>query len=134
MFPVEQLAKPVMGKNTAKTIHVILLTMHMITKMRNVGRRSVISTMKIYVGNLSYGTTNQSLGDLFAAYGEVISANVIVDRETNRSKGFGFVEMANDANGQEAIRQLNGRDVDGRNIKVNVAKPMAERSNRGPRF
>jgi RNA recognition motif-containing protein len=79
--------------------------------------------MKIYVGNLSFGTTNQDLNDLFGAIGAVESANVIEDRETGRSRGFGFVEMASQADGEAAISQLNGKEVDGRTLKVNEAKP-----------
>lgn len=79
--------------------------------------------MKIYVGNLSFGTTNQDLNDLFGAIGTVESANVIEDRETGRSRGFGFVEMASQADGENAIAQLNGKEVDGRTLKVNEAKP-----------
>ena len=79
--------------------------------------------MKIYVGNLSFGTTNQDLNDLFGAIGTVESANVIEDRETGRSRGFGFVEMASQADGEAAIAELNGKEVDGRTLKVNEAKP-----------
>jgi RNA recognition motif-containing protein len=117
----------------ADTIRIIFLISLVIKQMTDGSRRSVTRIMKIYVGNLSFGTTDRSLTDLFATYGEVISAKVILDRESNRSKGFGFVEMSNDAAGEEAIRQLNGRDFDGRNLKVNVAKPESDRTNRGPR-
>jgi len=79
--------------------------------------------MKIYVGNLSFATTNQDLNDLFGAVGTVESANVIEDRETGRSRGFGFVEMASQADGEKAISELNGKEVDGRTLKVNEAKP-----------
>ncbi len=79
--------------------------------------------MKIYVGNLSFATTNQDLNDLFGAIGTVESANVIEDRETGRSRGFGFVEMASQADGEKAISELNGKEVDGRTLKVNEAKP-----------
>lgn len=78
--------------------------------------------MNIYVGNLSYTTTNQSLHDLFAEFGEVINANIIMDRDSGRSKGFGFVEMANKNDGIKAISKLNGQEVDGREIKVNEAQ------------
>lgn len=84
---------------------------------------------KLYVGNLSYSATDESLEALFAPYGAVQSAQVILDRDTGRSKGFGFVEMA-DANGaQEAVRHLNESSQDGRPIVVNEAKP---REDRGP--
>ncbi len=86
--------------------------------------------MKIYVGNLSFNTSNQDLNDLFGAIGPVESANVIEDRETGRSRGFGFVEMTNQADGENAIAQLNGKEVDGRQLKVNEAKPQ-ERSGGG---
>ncbi len=85
--------------------------------------------MNIYVGNLSFTTTSQDLENLFAEYGSVDSAAVINDRETGRSRGFGFVEMANEA-GAKAIEALNGKDLDGRALKVNEARPREER---GPR-
>ena len=87
--------------------------------------------MKIYVGNLSFGTTNQDLNDLFGAIGAVESANVIEDRETGRSRGFGFVEMAEQADGERAISELNGKEVDGRQLKVNEAKPQGDRPGGG---
>ncbi len=76
---------------------------------------------KIYAGNLSWNTTNEDLSDAFAQYGEVLSANVIIDRDTNRSKGFGFVEMEDDEAAVAAISVLNGAELDGRNIRVNEA-------------
>ncbi|MDH5718461.1 MAG: RNA-binding protein [Spirochaetia bacterium] len=78
--------------------------------------------MNIYVGNLDYGITNQSLHDLFAEFGEVVSANIITDRDTGRPKGFAFVEMSNKNDGIKAISKLNGQEVNGREIKVNEAK------------
>ena len=87
--------------------------------------------MKIYVGNLSFGTSNQDLNDLFGAIGAVESANVIEDRETGRSRGFGFVEMAEQADGERAISELNGKEVDGRQLKVNEAKPQGDRPSGG---
>jgi cold-inducible RNA-binding protein len=86
---------------------------------------------KLYVGNLSYSTTDQGLETLFATVGKVLSASVVMDRETGRSKGFGFVEMADTAAAQAAIDQLNGKDLDGRTIKVAEAKPRAPRDDRG---
>ena len=80
--------------------------------------------MKLYVGNLSFNTTNQDLNELFATVGTVESSNIIEDRETGRSRGFGFVEMASQAEGEAAISQLNGKEVDGRELKVNEAKPQ----------
>ena len=82
---------------------------------------------KLYVGNLTYNVNQSDLEALFAPFGTVQSAQVIVDRETNRSKGFGFVEMGSDAEAQAAIQGLNGRDHDGRNLTVNEAKPREER-------
>jgi RNA recognition motif-containing protein len=80
--------------------------------------------MKLYVGNLSFNTSNQDLIELFKEAGPVASANIIEDRETGRSRGFGFVEMENQADGQSAIEQFNGKEVDGRALKVNEAKPQ----------
>lgn len=79
--------------------------------------------MKLYVGNLSYQTTDHSLETLFQAYGEVESAKVIMDRDTGRSKGFGFVEMPNRDEAMAAIEALNGKEIDGRTATVNEARP-----------
>ena len=87
--------------------------------------------MKLYVGNLSFNTSAQDLTELFGAAGTVQSANVIEDRETGRSRGFGFVEMSSQEEGQNAISQLNGKEVDGRELKVNEAKPQDKRSGGG---
>lgn len=87
--------------------------------------------MKLYVGNLSFNTNNQDLSDLFATIGTVQSANVIEDRDTGRSRGFGFVEMANKEEGERAIAELNGKEVDGRTLKVNEAKPQGDRNSGG---
>lgn len=87
--------------------------------------------MNVYVGNLSYGTSSDDLRELFEAYGEVTSANVISDRDSGRSKGFGFVEMADDAQAREAIEKLNGQEVGGRTITVNEARPREDRGGRG---
>ncbi len=78
----------------------------------------------LYVGNLPWNTTETELKDLFSQHGEVNSTNIIQDRETGRSRGFGFVEMERGAD--EAVQHLNGHDLDGRNIKVNIAKPKRE--------
>ena len=83
--------------------------------------------MNIYVSNLSFAVQDEDLREFFAEYGEVSSAKVIVDKYTNRSKGFGFVEMPDDAAAQKAIEELDGGMVDGRAIKVMVAKPKEER-------
>lgn len=85
--------------------------------------------MNIYVSNLSFSVQDEDLRDFFAEYGEVSSAKVIQDKFTNRSKGFGFVEMPDDAAAQKAIAELDGGVVEGRAIKVMVAKPREERSN-----
>ncbi len=90
--------------------------------------------MKIYVGNLSYSTGDKELEQLFSKFGTVAESKVITDRETGRSKGFGFIEMSNQAEGEEAIKQLDGKEVEGRNIKVNVAKPKEDGPRRGPRY
>jgi len=87
--------------------------------------------MQIYVGNLDYGTTDQSLTDLFSPFGEVVSAKIIKDRDTNRSKGFGFVEMASKNEGIKAISKLDGQDLNGRNIKVNEAQQKPQGGNGG---
>lgn len=90
-------------------------------------------SMKLYVGNLSFNTSNQDLTELFGSVGTVESANIIEDRETGRSRGFGFVEMASKEEGQNAIEQLNGKEVDGRALKVNEAKPQENRGGGGGR-
>jgi RNA recognition motif-containing protein len=82
---------------------------------------------KIYVGNLSWDTTDTDLTTLFAEHGEVNSASVITDRETGRSRGFGFVEMENDDQAMQAIQALNAREVDGRALNVNEARPREPR-------
>ena len=79
----------------------------------------------LYVGNLSFQTSTSQLENLFADYGEVTSAQVITDRDTGRSRGFGFVEMKTSEEANEAISALNGKEVDGRQLKVNVAKPRS---------
>ena len=86
---------------------------------------------KLYVGNLSFGITEESLQQLFAQAGTVESATVITDRATGRSKGFGFVEMSSDQEATDAIAKLNGTDVEGRAITVSEARPQAPRESRG---
>lgn len=83
---------------------------------------------KLYVGNLNYKVTDSDLNELFAAFGEVLSAQVIQDRETGRSKGFGFVEMTNDSDAQNAISAMHEKDFDGRPLTVNEAKPREARA------
>jgi len=84
-------------------------------------------TKKLYVGNLSYHTTEATLSDLFGTIGEVVSVNLIIDRMTGRSRGFAFVEMAEESAAQQAINDLNGKAVDGRDIKVAEARPQRSR-------
>ncbi len=79
--------------------------------------------MKLYVGNLSFSTTESQLRELFEAHGEVTSASLVMDRETGRPRGFGFVEFANDDHARAAIEALSGKNVDGRNLTVNEARP-----------
>jgi cold-inducible RNA-binding protein len=86
---------------------------------------------KLYVGNLAFGTTSEQLQDLFAQAGTVQSANVIEDRETGRSRGFAFVEMSTNAEAAAAIDQFNGKEVGGRALKVNEAKPRESRGGSG---
>ncbi|RPJ62983.1 MAG: RNA-binding protein, partial [Acidobacteria bacterium] len=88
---------------------------------------------KLYVGNLSFQTSSADLEQLFVGAGTVESANVITDRDTGRSRGFGFVEMASDAEAQEAINQFNGKEVDGRTLTVNLARPREEGGGGGRR-
>lgn len=86
--------------------------------------------MNIYVGNLPFSYDSQQLEDLFSEYGEVSSAQVILDRDTGRSRGFGFVELPDDA-ARKAIEELDGSDLDGRSLTVNEAKPRSDRGDRG---
>lgn len=86
--------------------------------------------VKLYVGNLPYSTTDEDLREMFAEYGTVESASVITDRDTGRSKGFGFVELEDDAQAKAAIEALNGKDLNGRALVVNEARPREERPRR----
>jgi len=87
--------------------------------------------MNIYVGNLSYTLTENELRDVFSEYGEVASANIIVDKYSGKSRGFGFVDMPNEADAEQAIEALNGSQLDGRSLKVNEARPRSnDRSDR----
>jgi len=95
--------------------------------------KDVLVAFKLYVGNLNYKTQTEDLQSLFAQYGEVVSANVVTDRETGRSRGFGFVEMADEATGREAESALNGYEFEGRQLKVNEARSRDEGSRRPPR-
>jgi len=89
--------------------------------------------MNIYVGNVKYEMTGEQLQEMFSAYGEVSSARIISDRETGRSKGFGFVEMPNDSEALAAIEATNEKEIGGRTLKVNEARPREERPRRSPR-
>ena len=88
-------------------------------------------SMKLYVGNLSFQTSSEDLQELFAKAGTVESATVVEDRETGRSRGFGFVEMSTNEEGQAAIQQFNGKEFNGRNLTVNEARPREDRGGRG---
>lgn len=83
--------------------------------------------MNIYVGNLSYGMSEGELRDAFAAFGEVSSVKILMDRETGRSRGFGFVEMPNQGEAETAISNLNGKEISGRSLRVNEARPREPR-------
>lgn len=89
--------------------------------------------MKIYVGNLPWSIKDDELRDMFTTFGEVASASVIMDKFSGRSKGFGFVEMASDGDAESAMKALNEKEVGGRNLRVNEARPREERQNRKPR-
>jgi RNA recognition motif-containing protein len=83
--------------------------------------------IRLYVGNLSWGTTDDSMKQAFEACGKVNSAKIVIDRMTNKSRGFGFVEFENDEDGRKAIDMFNGKDLDGRTLTVNEARPMEQR-------
>jgi RNA recognition motif-containing protein len=86
--------------------------------------------MNIYVGNLSYGMSEDELRDAFGAFGEVSSVKILMDRETGRSRGFGFVEMPNQSEAETAIAQLNGKDLGGRALRINEARPREQQQQR----
>jgi len=88
--------------------------------------------MNIYVGNLSYGMSEDELRDAFGAFGQVSSVKILMDRETGRSRGFGFVEMPNQSEAEQAITQLNGKDVGGRALRINEARPREEQRRQRP--
>ena len=89
-------------------------------------------SLKLFVGGLAWGTTDATLKDFFAQVGQVVSATVITDKFSGKSKGFGFVEMSSEAEATEAISKLNGQELDGRKIIVNEARPKTENSDRRP--
>ncbi len=88
-------------------------------------------TMNIYIGNLPYSISEDELRNLFAAHGEVTSANIIMDRDSGRSKGFGFIEMPDNAQGEAAINAINQTDVQGRSVRVNEARPRNDNRDGG---
>jgi RNA recognition motif-containing protein len=90
--------------------------------------------MNIYVGNMSYDVTDSQLREMFEEYGSVDTVNIITDRDTGRPKGFAFIEMKDDGEARAAIDKLNGMDLEGRNLKVNEAKPRAPRPAGGSRW
>ena len=85
----------------------------------------------MYVSNLSFHTTDDGLRDLFSPFGEVSSSKIIIDRQSGRSRGFGFVEMPDEGSAEKAMQELNGRDIDGRALSVTVARPKEQRSGGG---
>jgi len=93
-----------------------------------------MSSINLYVGNLPYNLSESDLTELFAPYGEVLSAKIITDRYSGQSKGFGFVEMSNRSEGEESIAALNGKEVNNRQIKVNEAKPRSDNRRGGRGF
>lgn len=90
-----------------------------------------MSKNKLYVGNLSFSSTEDDVRDAFSAFGDVTSVNLIMDRETGRPRGFGFVEMGSDAEAASAVEAMDGQPLDGRNLKVNIAKPREPRGGGG---
>ena len=88
----------------------------------------------LFVGGIAYGTTQQGLSDHFSGAGTVVSANIITDRQTGRSKGFGFVEMSSAEEAQKAIEMFNGQELDGRKLAVNIARPKEDQPRRNSRF
>ena len=85
---------------------------------------------KLYAGNLSYSTTEETLRDAFVGFGNVVSCKLITDRDTGRSKGFAFIEMGSDAEANEALEGLNGTEIDGRELRINIARPQEKRESR----
>lgn len=90
-----------------------------------------MSQNKLYVGNMSFNSTEDDIRDAFAAHGTVTSVNIIMDRDTGRPRGFAFVEMGSDSEAQAAVQALDGQDLGGRNLKVNIAKPRESRGGGG---
>jgi len=96
----------------------------------NKTKNKKVKKMKLYVGGINYNTTEDALREYFSGAGEVVSVSVIIDKMTNRSKGFGFIEYANEEDGKKAIEMFDGKEFEGRNLKVNEARPMEERPRR----
>jgi RNA recognition motif-containing protein len=94
-------------------------------------QQRIFKVKNIYVGNLSFGASEESVRALFEVHGTVSRVNIVTDRDTGQPRGFGFVEMANDAEGEKAIAAVNGTDLDGRTLNVNEARPKTERSGGG---
>lgn len=110
---------------------MLIVDRHNYIKRRETSREKELIQMakKLYVGNISYGTTEEDLRMLFTSHGEVSSVKIITDRDTGRSKGFGFVEMGSDEAAESAMSDLNGKEIDGRQLKVNEAKDRPRRDN-----
>ncbi len=106
-------------------MRLFFLSKHMFTDTKK---------MNIYIGNLPYSVTEDDLRDVFSQFGQVDSANIITDKFSGRSKGFGFVDMPNDSEAREAIESMNDKDLKGRTIKVNEARPREERPVRRDRY
>jgi RNA recognition motif-containing protein len=133
VFPIRSMLLPRLIHPMGFDGSPFLLDPESIPRVVSLSFRSSIVGKKLYVGNLTYNVNESDLEALFTPFGSVQSAQVIVDRDTNRSKGFGFVEMGSDAEAQAAIQGLNGHDYDGRNLTVNEAKPREERGGGGGR-
>jgi len=99
-----------------------------------IGRSKSMPSINLYVGNLPYSLSESDLAELFAPFGEVLSAKIITDRYSGQSKGFGFVEMSSRSEGEESIAALNGKELNRRQIKVNEAKPRSDNRRRGGGF
>ncbi len=131
VFPIRSMLLPCLIHPMGFNGCPFLLDPESISRVVNLSFRSSIVGKKLYVGNLTYNVNESDLEALFMPFGTVQSAQVIVDRDTNRSKGFGFVEMGSDAEAQAAISALNEHEHDGRRLTVNEAKPREERGGGG---
>ena len=138
VFPARVPARSHLTAQTAHLLFCILLSASVTTDLcylltTAVKIRYTFPMKRIYIGNLSFNTTEESLNNAFSAFGEVISATLIMDKITNRSKGFGFVEMPDDDAAFNAIRSLNGKDLDGRKVRVSIAEDKSPRNPRSNR-